>query len=469
MHTYTLLRALTGNGESFELRTAQDWLRPFRLAAFVLHDPMEDVRFHRLIDQEFSRLDDETGDHFLFFAFAQPSESWHRRRRNEGHYHLTRGSDLPTLMADDVGLVSNAIASATGISLDGLPALIVLNPSDFSLLDVFSTGPEIIEQQLLDLARISAGRVPSGPEVRHLGWERVDHVGGGEDFSGSLFSALSAAHAGAGAALSGSDGWSSKWIVEEASKAAIRALEEWQESLGRARARISFSGEDPHSADELFSKALPLLISFAAYVGDVPSRQLVSDSAIQMMERGSRGSMRAFSRVKAVLADPKEFDLVDELDCAPAAICLGRVLETELNASVVQWVRQLLGAAMPQYFCRLVPGRRMNVPGFQGREPIDLNKGNNSKLFKKTIGEIVAVCRWLGLELRIPPVWNVDGWSRITDEFEQIRKVRNQGAHSEPVSYEDIRTIESCFQRLDREGDLIHLLEMKMCLRGPIA
>lgn len=464
LNTYTLLWAMTGHGESYDRDRFEYALRPFTLAAFVLHDPLEDLRFHRLMDQEFSRLDDETGDRFLFFAFAQPSESWHRRSENQSHYELVKGSTLPTLMTEDVGIVSNAIASAVGISLDSLPVLVVINPRDFSLIEVFSTNCDAIEHQLTSLARISKEEGPPSPAVSELYWDRVERQPHSEgSFGESLFSAVSVAQAG----FNKEAGWPNVWMTQVASEAAEKALRNWQAILLHARSRWRPEQEDEVGLMEtLYSKALPLLINFAAYLGDVPSQQFLGERVLSRLERESRGSVRAYARVKSVLMSPMEFDIQDDLDCAPAAICLGKVLEVELNTSIVQWVRRQLGAEMPRHFCRRVPDGDMTVSVFQNRAAIDLNAGNNRALYKRTIGEVVALCRYLGPKIPIPNEWDPANWSQVTDLFEAIRRVRNRGAHSEQVGPEEVTDMEAAFKALEERGDLLRLLRMKSELRG---
>ena len=169
--TYNVLNALDeGSFKSqYEFDTAIEALKPFKLFAFVIHDPEVHDSFHRTIGSIFYKLDSVTRDDFLFFALVDPPQQWLKYGSQREYYkslNSRHGQEFVdpnnAINSTDKGITAFLLARSLDIPTDMLPCLVIT--SDFLSKDLtwVRTSPSDIEWQLTELAHTASqiGRIP---------------------------------------------------------------------------------------------------------------------------------------------------------------------------------------------------------------------------------------------------------------------------------------------------------------------
>ena len=145
------------------------------------------------------------------------------------------------------------------------------------------------------------------------------------------------------------------------------------------------------------------------------------------------------------------------IDYTPVAICLAKVFEREINLSIVHWIRQDLGVDLPGYFNKH-QDQVDAIFSHPGIRDIDFNKsGTNNRWNPPAIGESQLAYRQVAQQMQ--------NWFNPPDNFlenwDTIRKVRNQAAHTEYVGQESVRTIQHTLNQLVQGDIFTTLFKMK--------
>ena len=138
--------------------------------------------------------------------------------------------------------------------------------------------------------------------------------------------------------------------------------------------------------------------------------------------------------------------------------CLSRVLEIELNLSIVQWIRGYEGIEMPQYYDRVKPGCTLTV-----LSDINLNEEKYGKL-------------------KAQALWNIqnlmnkykDCFPRPIRDFilellpicYKLRKTRNDASHSIVNSEDEFVNFYHCYCLIIKRGWFSELMNLKEQLKG---
>ena len=150
---------------------------------------------------------------------------------------------------------------------------------------------------------------------------------------------------------------------------------------------------------------------------------------------------------------------MDEIDFSLVISPLAKILETELNFSIVQWFRAQVGVPMPQYYHE---DMRDWVPTAEQENEyryIDVNFKNKSM----TIGTTIRLLRHYDAKKTLPgPLAKHTGF---IDACDRLREARNIAAHS---GYADRNAFEgsfSAFSELKDRGVFASLAEIKEAIR----
>ena len=146
----------------------------------------------------------------------------------------------------------------------------------------------------------------------------------------------------------------------------------------------------------------------------------------------------------------------ERLDFSMLINPLGKIFETEINCSVIQWLRYQHGIEMPDYYNQVKPNTQcwyMNV---------DLNKSSNHQLSTIAIGtalELIIKC-----QKELP---NEIG-SSSSDFFciwKDIRNKRNAASHPGVVNEKDFIEFYHSFCELITKGWFTRLMDLKTKLK----
>src|SRR5262245_61488890 len=117
--TYTVLNSLASEWDRARF---SDIVSRFNLFAFILGSPKANPKLFRTIESTFDRLAFETGEKFLFFALARPSNARGERSRV---YACFAGVQPPSIGPDHEATLANALALGLGIPQSALPCIVV--------------------------------------------------------------------------------------------------------------------------------------------------------------------------------------------------------------------------------------------------------------------------------------------------------------------------------------------------------
>ncbi|RZK13244.1 MAG: hypothetical protein EOO46_00105 [Flavobacterium sp.] len=152
---------------------------------------------------------------------------------------------------------------------------------------------------------------------------------------------------------------------------------------------------------------------------------------------------------------------------------LCKAFEQEINLSVVQLMRREFGVPMPTYFCKHDPGKD-NIPitplekVVQNPREIFLNKAINNKWIAPGLGE--SRIAFTSLQLQ-KPLFATD-WASVkkltvlNEHWKIIQRVRNNTAHMEPILTHEKGKLEQSLTKLNDEGILNRLTDLKNKLRS---
>lgn len=141
---------------------------------------------------------------------------------------------------------------------------------------------------------------------------------------------------------------------------------------------------------------------------------------------------------------------------------LAKIMEIELNNSIVQYIRLLKGIEMPQYYNRIKPDFRAFVQ-IPGMDACDVNGSRNGELKSQTIGSIKLLIE--SCEEELDPLF--DGQiSEFLPLWKNIHKKRNDSSHTSIISEEEFLSFYDSFCAIARDGWLRRLMDIKEQLKG---
>lgn len=140
---------------------------------------------------------------------------------------------------------------------------------------------------------------------------------------------------------------------------------------------------------------------------------------------------------------------------------LAKIMEIELNNSIVQYLRKVNGIEMPQYYKLFKPQFDAIVP--IGKDGCNINSQHNGVLNTQTIGSIQCLIKYykdLLNELFESPIEN------FISLWEKIREKRNDSSHTKIITEEEFVIFYNHFCEIVRGGWFTKLMDIKEELRG---
>lgn len=147
-----------------------------------------------------------------------------------------------------------------------------------------------------------------------------------------------------------------------------------------------------------------------------------------------------------------------ERDFAVLVSSLSRVLEIELNLSIVQWIRGHEGIEMPQYYNRVKPGCVLTGP-----RNIKLNGMKDGKLEAQTLGSIQILTAKYKDSFPQPVR---DFVPELLAVWRKLRKERNNASHTSVNGEEEFVEFYRHFCLVVEKGWFTDLMNLKEQLRG---
>ena len=465
---YTVVNALADGRRSehdFEFQTAVDVLKPFKLFAFVVHDPTAHPIFHKRISEIFDSLDSATGRDFLFFALVNPPERWLERSANRDYYREFQSRDWqayrllePTnaIKSRDESTAAYSIATSLKIPFEDLPCLVMTDDFQKRESTWVKTCPQHIFEQLGRLGHIATYGAPSRLDgFRH----ELDLCGGSgaERLVSSLAKALSDV-------LSFLLARTNDSRYPQAGARARGSLGELRNDLKELKA--NFDDSKTKELDDLCLK----IGSFLTHLNNRRNKDL--DNFISSNENYLEQESKTFLKTAHGVLN----GLHQQDDFSPGIICLTKAFEREINLSAVHWIRNELGIELPKYFNKLAPTGpakcQCSLP--HGIDIIvDFNKGrrrrhekgrrrrHETKWIPPGIGESKHAYKSMterhGARLPIP----VEKHRRLLTNWNNIAQLRNDAAHYEIMEKRSVLTVMKAMMDLSNHAVFESLSDMK--------
>lgn len=144
---------------------------------------------------------------------------------------------------------------------------------------------------------------------------------------------------------------------------------------------------------------------------------------------------------------------------------LAKIMEIELNNSIVQYLRKINGIEMPQYYRLFKPEAEAIVQ--IGKEcTIDINSRNGASLKPQTIGAIQCLVKHYKKQLAELFENPVEEFNEFIGLLENIREKRNDSSHTKIISEKEFIDFYSTFCEMVREGWFTKLMDLKQQLGG---
>lgn len=147
-----------------------------------------------------------------------------------------------------------------------------------------------------------------------------------------------------------------------------------------------------------------------------------------------------------------------ELDFSPLISLSSKAFETEMNLSLMQWVRALNGIEMPTYFNAYKKGANVIVGN------INLNETINNSWKPIALGNARAVFQSIFRQREYPK--EITNPNLLLELWEIIYKYRNKASHTGCCLMEDFIIFHKSYSQLIESGIFSQLIVIKSQLRG---
>ena len=350
----------------------------YKVVAVVVSDP-DDKSFKRKMKSSFERLHVTTGPQFAFITFIDPSENWKQEHRDwmEDRERLAAGEGC-----DDPAFFH---ALQDQLELPDSPCLVLTDDLRSSSYFVLVTSEDRFVEQMEEIGRFAEskeGRFPvQGPEftsfIQTLGTVWVQRTADGRSLAANVADLVAIP------ALTGKGAVRDRMAREDqrtgAQEYVRQKLHNLQEELGQARA-----GMDEEVAAGILSRLSDYMALIAREARIIPpyadvdpvgvrrewggspfgsmSDFLIRKADCRGMEGFSWNCMKNYNHLLPLYFNPEmayarsrvDLDYLAAepilMDYSSLGICFCKAVEEEVNASVVQRLRGILGVGMPKYY-----------------------------------------------------------------------------------------------------------------------
>lgn len=471
----------------------------YKVVAVVVHDP-DDRSFKRKMKSSFERLHVTTGPEFAFITFINPSENWKQEHQDwmEDRERLAAGDGC-----DDPAFFH---ALQEQLELPDSPCLVLTDDLMSDSYLVLATSEDRFVEQMEEIGRFAEareGRFPVlGSEftafMQTLGTVWVQRTADGRSLAANVADLVAVpALTGKGAVRERMAREDQKRRAQEYVRQKLHTL---QNELERAR-----DNTDEEAAADILSRLSDYMALIAREARIAPpyaigpaglrrewsgrpfgnmSDFLIRKSDCRGMEGFSWNCLMNYNRLLPLYFAPElafersrvdlDFLAVEPFltDYSSLVICFCKAVEEEINASVVQLLRQLLGVDMPEYY-------RLFQKGLQDPECRVRTKGKTIK-FNQTgaqvgedrftdrtipIGDFVYATRTLVEKRDVNLLMGPFGMDPFLQDVYEFAMFRNEACHNRLFNEKQFIEMHDRFLSL-LDGYLYGMISLKRRLCG---
>ena len=311
-----------------ELKRDQSINEQFKLTAVIVHDP-KDYNLTNFLKKHFLSFAESTGEKFLIITFVRPS-------REDADALIREENKYAKLLIDDINHISrrdtkinSLIRKYYSLPDDGSYMVISKNLSD----NVFrvTTTRQSINNQLMYLTEYCRRPTNFNELIAQLEGESINIEEMLVDSLLNIFSLTSPT--------------SSSEFPDDQREIAKQTINEEKQKLLTAMKHLS-------DDDDLTDKVLKVydIIEYAydnVFYQGQHSPKVQTHIYYDLLDGQSKAFWNTYSRLSQYLICESQ---PDELDYSAFILYLAKIVETELNLSICQMLRESMGIAMPRYY-----------------------------------------------------------------------------------------------------------------------
>ena len=180
----------------------------------------------------------------------------------------------------------------------------------------------------------------------------------------------------------------------------------------------------------------------------------------EFLEQNSYLCLRTSGRCLKLLSQQ------DDVEFSCVVTTLAKAFETEINLSIVHWIRERLGIELPKYFNVYQKDKSaLVIPNIPNPREINFNMNSNQKWRPPGIGESHLAFRKYGSASGPMELTNLK-WDVLDQAWNTIKYLRNRAAHTEEIGIENARSIYKLMNQLFDNNLFQDLYSMKRKYRG---
>lgn len=484
INSYTLLRALTQEGDNYENRIAKGVFNRFNLFAFVIHIPEFHDEFDKKLNEQFDFLDVMTNDRFLFFALCNPPEIWLQNAKRRGYFKYMEpyGSSFNSennsqIITKDKMAAAVTLMHAFNLDFNHLPCLIVTNDLSSSKYLTIKTDHFCFVHQLQQL-----GYLTTRYEKNNLFLEIYENkqifgeVQKREFYRGKLSNdrrtVYSVAHRISdalsfivmGSNLDDHIKMMAKPHTEQILKKQIYGLN-----------KLKYINNNSEEINATIVKRSLRIASYASNLTQESNNDYKFNFAdfetesIYILKTLEKISSLLNSQKTAYSSVFKEDISWNSLETSPFIISYGKVFEIEIDLSIAQWIRKNLGINLPEYYNLHQPNLNVRYfPKIKNPKPIDFNSEKNGKLLLPGLGQTELAFYDFKNTFINEQNWQVKIVEDFVNSWRIIRELRNKAGHIDIMNKEKLDLIKEHMSILSVNGIFRELKILKQKLKGEI-
>lgn len=477
--SYQLFRTLLDpQKDTYLTSNAKQILKSFSLFGFIIYDPVKDGEFSVFINNRFDYFDVNTGPDFLFFCLIKDMKRQHRFElfTRKDSWRSNKAAEP----VKDISLSTQALCTYLNIEYDKTPCLCLTTEFSYNSLIVLDTNIDKLDIQMRELTTASKyfnenairnntylKKIIETLATKHHNCFEFTEI---QFHEGSLAQKLDIF-------LSAIKSNDNTFVAHEAKN----VLDSWylkelksikdnpDENKWLGLTSIASLSEADHSQSKFEGKTVFSMEEPSSTYYEQPIGSLRALRNIQGIEIQTRNFLKSAWLYERFLRSRPEFAAINEYSGYAITIC--KAYETEINLSIVQWIRKYLGIEMPIFFNLLKPGNdkysyQIDTTIFSEPRPIFFNKGTRGKWLPPGLGESAFTFKSILFRNPYSFEYFKDSEDTLLELWIELNKIRQQVAHAEPVSIEEKRKLDDINRRFYSTGTMQNLVSLKEILRG---
>lgn len=411
-----------------ELKRDPELSNKFRLVAVIIHD-LNDKDFCDHLRNYFLNLAELTGKNFLFITFIKPPKKYYNDIK-EGKYEYAKMLVSETKQRDDTEKVLNPIIrDYYSLPQDGSFMILAKKLSD-DIVYKIPLKRGTLPYMFMDITSYSNQPKDFNALLHQLEAESFNMR---EIFADSLLKLVSLISPSPRLDQCSLYYWAQR-------ETAANTLREMKLNLTIA---LKHSNKDEDLSDKVLNLYNAIEYAFMNVFNEGKGYNIKNQECenYKLLDNKSKIFWNTYSRL-SVFLDKEE---LEELDYSAFIMYLGKIVETELNLSVCQMLRQAMCIPMPDFFNKycnnrditIIPTKKKDVPlnkykkmgnGLKRLEGVPL--GDLLSAYKTAIGLSSPSKHWIVLDSTKLVHLSQD----LIPKWEGFAKVRNDAAHTQAVN-----------------------------------